>query len=243
MDLRHRLEDARRGLRLARAHMALSPTGRRVRKERLTYLSAIKLRTLELCMQRINAEGVEGDVLEAGVALGGSAVLLATLMGPTRTFHGYDVFATIPAPTERDPLESHERYEVIAAGRSKGMDGDLYYGYRKDLYEAVSQTFRAYGIGRYELHRGLFEATLHPQGPVAFAHVDSDWYDPVKLALERVYPHLVHGGIVVLDDYFDFGGARQAGDEFLAAHPDVGMVLRSESVVLRREGRALSRPG
>ena len=51
--------------------------------------------------------------------------------------------------------------------------------------------------------------------PVAFAHIDVDWYDPVKTCLERVMPNLVAGGSVILDDYHDWGGCRKATDEYL----------------------------
>ena len=66
-----------------------------------------------------------------------------------------------------------------------------------------------------QLKRGLFEDTLHPTGPVALAHVDSDWYEPVRLCLSRIAPHVPQGGLIVLDDYHDYGGCRQAAAEFL----------------------------
>ncbi len=51
--------------------------------------------------------------------------------------------------------------------------------------------------------------------PVAFAHVDVDWYDPVMTSLERAFPNLVQGGSVILDDYHNWGGYRKATDEYL----------------------------
>jgi asparagine synthase (glutamine-hydrolysing) len=161
-------------------------------RRNLTYLSALKLSNLERSVATIDAEGVPGAILEAGVALGGSAAVLAT-GSPGREFHGYDVFATIPAPGERDGSDVHRRYEVIASGRSRGIRGDLYYGYRDDLLTEVTDNLRSFGLevgGRVQLHKGLFEDTLHPDGPIALVHVDCDWYDPVRLVLERVYPQL-----------------------------------------------------
>ncbi len=107
-----------------------------------------------------------------------------------------------------------------------------------DLYEHVEAAFDRHGQPvdgtRIALHRGLFEDTLHPQGPVALAHVDSDWYDPVRTCLERVGPHVSPGGYVVLDDYFDYGGCRRAADEFLAADGSFEMARRGANVALRR---------
>ena len=51
--------------------------------------------------------------------------------------------------------------------------------------------------------------------PVAFAHIDVDWYDPVKTCLERIFPNLIVGGSLILDDYHDWGGCRKAVDTYL----------------------------
>jgi asparagine synthase (glutamine-hydrolysing) len=164
-------------------------------------------------------------------------VLLATRLGDGRRFHGYDVFGQIPPPGENDPPEVHERYAVITAGKSTGIGGDVYYGYRADLLEHVSATFERYGLAvgeRIQLHKGLFEDTLHPEDAIALAHIDSDWYDPVKLCLERIHPKLSPGGLIVLDDYFDWGGCRRATDEFLASRPDMDIVAAPDNVVLAK---------
>ena len=52
--------------------------------------------------------------------------------------------------------------------------------------------------------------------PIAFAHIDVDWFDPVKVSLERIFPKLTRGGSIILDDYFAWGGCKKATDEFLA---------------------------
>jgi hypothetical protein len=95
---------------------------------------------------------------------------------------------------------------------------------------------------RVQLHRGLFDATLKPSGAVAFAHIDCDSHDPVRLCLDRIYPHLSPGAWVVADDYFVYGGARRAIDDFLAVHADVTVVptRAREHLVLRRTGPTLN---
>jgi asparagine synthase (glutamine-hydrolysing) len=225
--LKARLEDRR-----------LSPVARAVRERRLTYLRVERLRALERCASRVNRKRVAGDFLEAGLALGGSAIVLAASMGSGRRFHGYDVFGMIPPPSERDPPEVHERYATIASGRSQGIRGDTYYGYRDDLYEHVTRTFAAFGMpvgDRVQLYKGLFEETLHPDGPIALAHIDSDWFDPVDLCLRRIAPHLSPGGAMVLDDYDDYGGCRAAADGFLAEHDEFALMrLGSNVAVVRR---------
>lgn len=210
------------------AEWRLSPVARAVRRERLTYLSPLKLSRLEGALSGLLSRKVAGDILEFGVALGGSAIVLARYAKREgRAFHGFDVFGMIPPPTsEKDDAKSKRRYEVIASGRSQGIGEDVYYGYRQDLFDQVRASFTRHGVPvngeTVVLHKGLFEETWldYAGNKVAFAHIDCDWYEPVKFCLDRVADRLSPGGIIVLDDYHDYGGCRAATDEFLAAHGD-----------------------
>lgn len=204
-----------------RAQRSLSPIAKDVRARRLTYLTPRRLLALQTCAEEVHAGGVPGDFLECGVALGGSAILLASMKGEDRTFHGYDVFGLIPAPGPNDPPEAHARHAEITSGASPGLGGDVYYGYQDDLLGQVTEAFADFGItvgDDVQLHRGLFDDTLSVEGPVALAHVDSDWFDPVDTCLRRIGPQLSPGGRIVLDDYFDYGGCRKAADAFVAEH-------------------------
>lgn len=214
---------------MARAQvLTLSPTARTLRRRHLTYLVPARLKNIEWAVEEVKANNVAGSFLETGLALGGSGILIATHLDGDREFHGYDVFGQIPAPGERDPEAVHERYEVITSGASKGLGGEEYYGYRPDLYEDVRASFAEFGVpvdgARIHLHKGLFEETLELDGPVAFAHIDCDWYEPVKLTLERIYKWLEPNGIIICDDYYDYGGAQEAVDEFCAANPELKKV-------------------
>lgn len=221
--------------------LTLGADAKRVRAERLTYLSPNKLHRLERFCDEAVAAVPDGDVLEFGVALGGSAILLAKrARAAERCFAGFDVFAMIPPPaSEKDDAKSKARYETIASGQSKGIGGDQYYGYRDNLYDEVCASFRRHGLTPHSeavlLIKGLFEDTwpAYPAGPVAFAHIDCDWYDPVKFCLQAVAERMPPGGVILLDDYNDYGGCRTATDEFLVANRDF-LMLPGENVALRR---------
>src|SRR3546814_7441415 len=95
--------------------MRLSETARRIREERLTYLPVRKLVRIEAALAEVKRRNVSGDIVEFGVALGGSAILLARETSEARRFFGLDVFAMIPPPTsEKDDPKSKTRYEAIA---------------------------------------------------------------------------------------------------------------------------------
>lgn len=204
----------------------LSRTARQVRAERLTYLSPRKLLRIESALADVRRREVPGDLVEFGVALGGSAVLLARQARDGHRFFGLDVFGMIPPPdSERDDVKSRERYRVIAGRAASGIGGDVYYGYREDLHAEVAGRLARFGAPvdgvRVRLVKGLFQETLPSLDleRIAFAHVDCDWYEPVRYCLAELAKRLSTNGLIVIDDYHDYAGCRAAVDEFLAAHP------------------------
>lgn len=228
-----------------RLDSALLPRhAREVRRRHLTYLTPRKLRALDTTLRHVCRAGVEGDFLEFGVALGGSGIMIASRADDPRAFHGYDVFGMIPPPGPEDGPRAHRRYGEIRSGRSGGLGDDPYYGYVEDLYGRVCRTFSDFGLPvdgrRVNLHRGRFEETLNADDrrPVAFAHIDCDWHDPVSFCLRAIGPRLAPGACVVLDDYNDYGGCRKAVDAFLAEHNDLRFLCRAPSAILERRADA-----
>jgi predicted O-methyltransferase YrrM len=190
----------------------------RVREEHLTFLAPPSLRDLALVMLDLERNRTPGLVIEAGTALGGSAIVLATAKSADRPMRVYDVFGMIPEPGEHDGADVHERYRTIAAGEAKGHAGETYYGYRDNLYDEVTDSFARLGVPldehRIELVQGLFQDTLRVDEPVALAHLDGDWYESTMTCLERIAPLLVPGGRIVLDDYEMWSGCRAAVDDY-----------------------------
>jgi hypothetical protein len=209
----------------------------RVRSNSLTYCGKPKMENLRDAALRVRQEGIEGMFIEAGVALGGSAILLAKMKAPGTVLNLYDVFSMIPPPGPLDGEDAHRRYAEIKSGASAGLGGEVYYGYRGDLVEQVRANLRTFGIDtardKVNLVKGLFEDTLHPAGPVALAHIDCDWYEPVRTCIDRIMPRLVPGGILVFDDYSSYSGCTKAVDELLQQRPDMEKVFHNRSLGVR----------
>ena len=180
-----------------------------VRAENLTYLEDRALADLfdrVRAAERVRRPGV---LIEAGCALGGSALVMARAKSRARPLYLYDVFGMIPPPTEEDGERVAERYREIAEGDSAGIgEDDVYYGYQPDLEDSVRRSFECHGMP--------VEHTLRPTEPVAVAHLDCDWYESVRTCLARIVPKLVPGGVLVVDDYWTWEGARRAVDEYFA---------------------------
>lgn len=208
------------------------------KRRRLTYLPVGALLDLALATREIEQRRIPGVIIEAGTALGGSAIVIATAKSHERQLRVYDTFGMIPAPSDADGADVHERYEKITSGQSEGLGSDTYYGYRTDLCRDVERSFADFGVpiasNSISLVQGLFEDTITDDDPVALAHLDGDWYESTKVCLERISPRLTARGRIVIDDYDDWSGCRTAVDEFLSANREFCMERHARPHLVRR---------
>jgi asparagine synthase (glutamine-hydrolysing) len=222
---------------------ASTPIVRSVRAESLSYLDEIALNDLFEGVQAVEQSGLSGILIEAGCALGGSAIVIAAAKSEARPFLVFDVFGMIPPPSEQDGIDVHRRYREIKNGQSLGMGGEKYYGYEENLFDKVTENFRRHGVPvetkNIHLVRGLFQDTLRIDETVAFAHIDGDWYESVRTCLERIEPRLVPGGALVIDDYDAWSGCRKAVDEYFADKKDrYEFVRKARLHVVRKRDRS-----
>jgi hypothetical protein len=194
---------------------------RSVRKDLLTFLDITALNDLSTQVKQLEKNSNRnGIIIEAGCALGGSAIVMAKAKSKARPFYVYDAFGMIPPPSEKDGEDCHKRYKVIRSGQAKGFGGNKYYGYEENLFEKVNENFRQYGVpvdeNKVYLVKGLFENVLHVNQPVALAHIDGDWYNSVMTCLQRIEPYLEQGGVLVIDDYYGWSGCRKAVDDYFS---------------------------
>ncbi len=168
--------------------------------------SRARLRGLYSSVRHVVENNIPGDVVECGVAFGGSAALLGLTLkdcGAQRKLWAFDTFAGLPAPTEADP-------DYDSAIRFAGA-------YASDIAE-LKKLFDSFGILENTVFvKGLFQETV-PKSPVnriAVLHLDGDWYESVKVCLDHLYDRVTPGGVIQIDDYGHWAGARKAVDEFM----------------------------
>lgn len=206
------------------AHPQVSRVIQRVLVDRRTYLESDALRDLARAALTVESNDLEGAIVEAGCALGGSAIVLASAKAPERPMYVYDTFGMIPAPSEKDGQDVHERYKTIVGGHSQGIGSDVYYGYRQDLYEQVRASFAKYDVAaernNVRLIKGLFQETMRVDFPIALVHIDCDWYASVMTCLSRIEPSLVAGGVLIVDDFDAWSGCRKAVEEYFGDKRD-----------------------
>ena len=215
----------------------------KIKKFRLTYLNLSKLINLSKWVKNIDRQQIPGGIVEAGCALGGSAILIALHKNKHRELNIYDTFAQIPPPSEMDEADAFERYQTIKNGKAKGIHNGRYYGYEEDLQAKVINNFHKFKLELEEhniqLHKGLFEDVMMIEEPVAMAHIDSDWYDSIITSLKRIVPNLSYHGIILIDDYYDWKGAKKAVDDFFSDKMDHFQFIYGPQLVIRKSSRIL----
>jgi hypothetical protein len=172
----------------------------------------------------LNAAGIEGDIVECGVWRGGSMMLAKDLCSEssiTRRIYLYDTFAGMSEPTDDDVshIERPARETYQATRRDGGTD------WADASLEEVKENFRRAQLldDSVVFVKGKVEATLadmhnQPQR-IALLRLDTDWYESTKIELEVLYPRLVPGGVLIIDDYGHWAGARKAVDEYFKNDP------------------------
>ncbi len=187
---------------------------------RYTVTSPEKLYSLIQAVRYIVQHEIPGDIVECGVWKGGSMMAAAyTLLqaGQTnRQLYLYDTFDGMPRPSEKDVrfdgAKADEEFEQrrITEVSSTWANASL-----EDVWEAMGLT--GYPVAYIHLIKGRVEDTLPKKAPerVALLRLDTDWYESTRHELIHLFPRLSSGGVVILDDYGHWLGARKAVDEYI----------------------------
>jgi O-methyltransferase len=178
-----------------------------------------RLYALVRAVEYVAARDIPGAVVECGVWRGGSmmAVALTLLrLGKTdRELYLFDTFSGMTAPTDEDVKRSGERAADLLADES--ADSDIW---AIASLDEVRAAVLAVGYPEERIHfvQGPVEETLPGEAPseIALLRLDTDWYSSTKHELVHLYPRLTTGGVLILDDYGYWQGARRAVDEYLS---------------------------
>jgi hypothetical protein len=173
----------------------------------LTMVGLARLNDLQACVESIVADGVAGDLIEAGAWRGGASILMrATLdsLGESdRTAWVADSFEGLPKPDEEFPEDSNLDLSWL--------------DYLAVPKEVVRGNFERFGLDHdVEFVEGFFEETLPTLSGRTWAllRLDGDTYEATRIALESLYPGLSVGGYVVIDDYQLISECRKAVDGY-----------------------------
>jgi len=174
---------------------------------------------------------VPGAFAECGVWRGRQMTLIAQALlqrGVTdRDLYLYDTFSGMVSPTPEDSSRVQQEWQ----DRRKLEDGTTTWN-RAELADVQSVMARSgYPANRVHFIVGDVRTRLpsHPQSPIALLRLDTDFYASIRAGLERLYPCVSSGGVLLIDDYgaARYPGVRRAVDEYFATRPT--FLLRTQS--------------
>lgn len=178
-----------------------------------TMTSIERVYALRESVKYIIRHNVPGSIVECGVWKGGSMMAVAkTLLEleTERDLYLFDTFEGMPPPTAVDVDLYGVQADVLL--KTNPMTPAI-----APFEEVCCNMYSTgYNPARINLVRGKVEDTLPRAAPreIALLRLDTDWYQSTLHELVHLYPRLIKGGILIIDDYGHFVGSKKAVDEY-----------------------------
>lgn len=225
----------------------LAATFKRVRRDTLT--SPERIAALCDATSYIVRTGIEGAFAECGVWRGGSmmavAITLIELGETDRDLYLYDTFTGMTEPTPADTTSPYDGYSPRKRWRRQTALGREWAGVPAAVVRARVES-TGYPTERIHLVEGKVEETLPANAPegIALLRLDTDWYASTRHELIELYPRLAEGGVLIVDDYGHYAGARRAVDEYFAETGEPVLLNRIDytgRIALKQSAEAIGR--
>jgi len=181
--------------------------------EPYTMTSTERIHSLVHAVRHIVRNRIAGDMVECGVWKGGSVMAMALALlhlgEDDRSLYLFDTFSGMTAPSDVDvDYQGQQAHAILDAVRCEAS--------QQEVEKAVLST----GYDREKIHfvPGRVEETIpdHAPASIALLRLDTDWYESTQHELRHLFPRLARGGVIIIDDYGHWRGARQAVDEYIA---------------------------
>lgn len=186
----------------------------------------------------LEANNIGGAIVECGVAAGGSMMLAAaTLLTHHRCERDLFLFDTFDWSFEQPCL--HDGFVGTTDTLTKTPGAQTRPCGVSVQQVTANMATTGYPSKRIHLVPGMVQDTLAstPTGDIALLRLDTDFYESTRCELETLYPRLVPGAVLILDDYGKLKGATTAADEYFNQHPNPPLLHRIET-----QGRIATKP-
>lgn len=184
-----------------------------------TMTSVERLAALCMAVEHVIRNGVPGAFVECGVWRGGSSMAAALTyrqLGRQDTdFYLFDTFEGMSEPGKED-VDATTGKAASELMDNSNRDTSAVWAYAPlDLVRRNMAT-TGYPAGRVHYVQGKVEDTIPGEAPttIAILRLDTDWYESTRHELVHLFPRLSRNGVLIIDDYGAWEGARKAVDEY-----------------------------
>ncbi len=185
----------------------------------ITMTGRERVEALIRAVEYLTVNSIEGDFAECGVWRGGSILAmiltLRRLNDRSRRIWAYDTFAGMTPPGDVDvSIHGESAVQIYSEHRDKGAG--WYAASRAEVEKHIAKS--GYPMENIRLVEGDVHNTLKQEYPtsIALLRLDTDWYESTMLELQTLYPRIVQKGVMIIDDYGHWSGAKKAVDEFFS---------------------------
>ncbi len=186
-----------------------------------TMTSPERINALIDAVRYVVTNKIDGAMVECGVWKGGSTMAmmltLKKLGDETREFYLYDTFAGMSEPTEADvSFEGDKAHKTFSDLKTAEDASDWCFSSLEEVRENTLST--GYKNNNIFFVEGKVEDTIPKTIPrkIAVLRLDTDWYESTKHELIHLFPLLQPNGVLIIDDYGHWEGARKAVDEYIS---------------------------
>lgn len=188
-----------------------------------TQTSPERLYALYQAVCYVTKHQIPGDIVECGVWRGGSMMAIAytllELKDTSRDLYLFDTFEGMSQPDEKDVSVTGSSAETLMK-KNRKTDPNSVWCYAP--LEAVQLAIHGVGYPPDKVHfiKGKVEDTIPDHAPesISLLRLDTDWYESTRHEMIHLFPRISPGGVIIIDDYGHWLGARQAVDEYLEAN-------------------------
>lgn len=192
------------------------------RAKKFTSIGTIPTWMLINSIKYINKNNIEGDFVEAGVFRGGNLIIFKELNDTLKLnnkIYAYDTYEGMPKPNEKldikwNNVKADWTYNHVKKNNWCKCSLD---NVKSNLLTEINNLDNIIFI------KGLVEDTLKIEKnlpkKISLLRLDTDFYESTKIELEILFPRLSQGGVLVIDDYGNWKGAKKAVDDYFKNSP------------------------
>jgi hypothetical protein len=196
-----------------------------------TMTSPERLFALYQSVNYVLDRAIPGHFVECGVWKGGSCMLMAMMLADRkemdRKIYLYDTFEGMSEPSEKDRQFSGESADILLKQAHREVSESVW------CYSSLDEVKRnvlnaGLPADRFVFTKGKVEETIPGvlPGEVALLRLDTDWYESTKHEMLYLYPILNEGGVLIIDDFGHWEGARKAIEEYFQQKGIVPLIQR-----------------
>ena len=184
-----------------------------------TMTSPERMQALVDSVRYLERHQIDGAFVECGVWRGGSmmAAALALSGNTNRELYLFDTFDGLPPPGDLDVDFNGVSAAELTANDPSRVGPITAVAHLDEVRRNMTST--GYPDSQVHYIEGMVEDTIPELAPeqIALLRLDTDWYESTRHELLHLFPRVVSGGVLIVDDYGHWKGARQAVDDYLDA--------------------------